>query len=167
MRSQSCNLFLCLLNVYLYSSQAEKKYAYVNLHSTLDGQWYGIIATLDTDSDENWISQDIVDRLRLEVANGLVTKWRGFNGATVASDSTVRATWCNRGAGISYASVFRVVPNAPFDILFGRNLLASGEVSWGGCLDTRFGIGPHTKTQEQRRSQTYSLQPDSKQSADP
>jgi hypothetical protein len=100
------------------------------VHSSFDGQWYGVIATHDTGSDENWISQEVVDRLRLEVTKGLVTKWKTFSGETNVSDSTVRATWCNSGTGISYANVFRVIPNAPFDVLFGRNLLFSGEVSF-------------------------------------
>lgn len=108
----------------------EKKYSYINVHSTSDGQWYGVIATHDTGSDENWISQEVVDRLRLEVTKGLVTRWKTFSGETAVSDSTVRATWCNSGTGISYANVFRVIPNAPFDVLFGRNLLFSGEVSF-------------------------------------
>jgi hypothetical protein len=111
-------------------SQLEKKYSYINVHSTSDGQWYGVIATHDTGSDENWISQEVVDRLRLEVTKGLVTRWKTFSGETAVSDSTVRATWCNSGTGISYANVFRVIPNAPFDVLFGRNLLFSGEVSF-------------------------------------
>jgi hypothetical protein len=111
-------------------SQLEKKYSNINLHSTFDGQWYGVIATHDTGSDENWISQEVVDRLRLEVTKGLVTRWKTFSGETAVSDSTVRATWCNSGTGISYANVFRVIPNAPFDVLFGRNLLFSGEVSF-------------------------------------
>jgi hypothetical protein len=100
------------------------------VHSSFDGQWYGVIATHDTGSDENWISQEVVDRLRLEVTKGLVTKWKTFSGETNVSDSTVRATWCNSGTGISYANVFHVIPNAPFDVLFGRNLLFSGEVSF-------------------------------------
>jgi len=128
--SRSCSFDPCFLNSDVCSSQPDKKYAYVNVHSTFDGKWHGVIATLDTGSDENWISQEVVDRLRLDVTNGLVTKWRSFNGANVASDSTVRATWSNLGTGVSYANIFRIIPDPPFDILFGRNLIVSGEVSW-------------------------------------
>ena len=99
------------------------------MHSTSDGQWYGVIATLDTGSDESWTSQNVVDRLILDVTKGLTTKWKTFSGETVASDSTVRATWCNRGVEVSYANVFRAIPNAPFDVLFGRNTLLSGEIN--------------------------------------
>jgi hypothetical protein len=109
---------------------SQLKYSNINVHSTSDGQWYGVIATHDTGSDENWISQEVIDRLRLEVTKGLVTRWKTFSGETAVSDSTVRATWCKSGTGISYANVFRVIPNAPFDVLFGRNLLFSGEVSF-------------------------------------
>jgi hypothetical protein len=85
---------------------------------------------LDTGSDENWISQEVVDRLRLDVHKGLVTRWKTFNGEAFASDASVRVTWCSRGRGLSYANVFRIVPNAPFDVLFGRNLIMSGEINW-------------------------------------
>jgi hypothetical protein len=99
------------------------------VHSTSNGEWYGAIATLDTGSDENWISQELVDRLRLAVHKGLVTRWKTFNGETFASDSTVRATWCGSGAGVSHANLFRVVLDAPFDVLFGRNLILSGDIN--------------------------------------
>jgi hypothetical protein len=40
----------------------------------------------------------------------------------------VRATWPSRGKSVSYANIFRIVPNAPFDVLFGRNLILSGDI---------------------------------------
>lgn len=110
--------------------QSEPKYRYINVHSNADGEWYGAVATLDTGSDENWISQDVVDRLRLKVFNGLLSKFKTFNGEIGESDSAVRATWSRHGRGTSHITFFRVVSNAPFDILFGRNFLLSGEVDF-------------------------------------
>ena len=88
-----------------------------------------MVVTLDTGTDENWISQRIVDRLNLEVKKGFVTRWRAFDGRKVESDSTVKAAWSSCGRGISHVSVFRVVSDAPFDTLFGHNLIFSPEVN--------------------------------------
>lgn len=77
------------------------------MYSPADGQWYGVITTLDT---ENSISQRIVNRLSLRVTHGVVTKWKAFNGRTVESDSTVEAIWSRRGKGVSHVNLFRIVP---------------------------------------------------------
>ncbi len=58
------------------------------------------------------------------------TKCKTFNGEIVASDCTVRVIWCNFGSGISYASVFGIIPAAAYDVLIGRNLLLSREVTF-------------------------------------
>jgi len=52
-----------------------------------------------------------------------------FDGEAVFSDSAIRATWSSRGRDISHVNAFRVISNALFDILFGRNLILSGEVN--------------------------------------
>ena len=99
------------------------------MYSAAHGEWHGVIATLDTGSDENWISQQVVDRLKLRVDKGLVSKWWTFSGKPFESDSMVRATWTGRQQGVSHVNVFRVVSNGPFDVIFGRNVILSEEVN--------------------------------------
>jgi hypothetical protein len=99
------------------------------MYSAAHGEWHGVIATLDTGSDENWISQQVVDRLKLRVDKGLVSKWWTFSGKPFESGSMVRATWSGRRQGVSHVNVFRVVSNGPFDVIFGRNVILSEEVN--------------------------------------
>ena len=100
------------------------------MHSTRHALWYGLIATLDTGTTENWISQAIVERVGLDVSKGLVTKWTTFNGEQLLSGSTVASTWCSEGHPITHVTEFRVVYNPPFDVLFGTNLLFSPEINF-------------------------------------
>jgi hypothetical protein len=54
-----------------------------------------------------------------------------FDGRTFSSGEIVQATWGIQGQSKTYDAVFRVAPtDAPFDVLFGRNLLSSGEVDF-------------------------------------
>jgi len=111
------------------ADQREKKYHCINMHSTNSGQWRGLIATLDTGTDENWISQKVVNRLGLKATKGLIIQnYKTFNGEIVSSGETVEPTWSSEGSGTSHVTVFRIVPDAPFDVLFGRNLLFSKEI---------------------------------------
>lgn len=87
--------------------------------------WEGVIATKDTGTENNWIGQHIVDRFRLEVTSGLLQEHEVFNGGTLSSFEIVEATWCISQAQRSYRAQFRVVENAPFDVLFGRNCLSN------------------------------------------
>ena len=119
--------------------QARNCTHHIMMHSSTNGQWYGLLATLDPGTRENWISKAIVDRLRLAVTNGLVSRWTTFNGQQLASGSTVYPTWCSEGQGISHVTEFHVVSDGPFDVLLGRNILSSREVS--GLWDQN-GINP-------------------------
>jgi hypothetical protein len=100
------------------------------MHSPKFGKWYGMLATLDTGADENWISGAIVRRLGLEVTKGLTEQYQAVNGTEFSSCETVKPTWSGEGRGISHISKFRVQEKAPFDVLFGRNLLYSPEVGF-------------------------------------
>ncbi|KAE9380253.1 hypothetical protein N431DRAFT_449044 [Stipitochalara longipes BDJ] len=113
----------------LHKILAEKKHNPISMYSNAYGDWYGVIATLDTGSDENWVSQEVVDRLKLDVSKGLVCEWKTFNGHSFESDSSVKVTWCSRGRGTSRVNVFRVVPNGPFDVLFGRTFILSEQAN--------------------------------------
>jgi hypothetical protein len=99
------------------------------MHSPKFGNWSSVLATLDTGSDENWISSAIVKRLGLETMRGLLGAYLPFDGSEVSSYETVKPTWSSEGRGISHVTTFRVVPNVPFDVLFGRSFLFSPEVN--------------------------------------
>jgi hypothetical protein len=85
--------------------------------------WDGCIATRDSGTIENWISQDIVDRCRLQVRKGLLEEHTTFDGKTLSSCATVQPTWYLYGTQKSYKCEFRVVSDPPFDVLFGWNFL--------------------------------------------
>lgn len=54
-----------------------------------------------------------------------------FDGQEFSSGEVVQPTWGVEGQSKSYVTVFRIAPReAPFDVLFGRNFLASGEVDF-------------------------------------
>ena len=58
-------------------------------------------------------------------------KWVTFDGQTFSSGEVVQPTWAVEGQSKSYLTAFRVAPReAPFDVLFGRNFLSSGEVDF-------------------------------------
>jgi len=100
------------------------------MYSPRSGNWHGLVAKLDSGSKENWIAQEIVDRLRLKVLRGTPKRYMTFNGEEVSSTATVKSTWCTKGDGNTHEHVFRVIEKAPFDVLFGTNLLDSDEIQW-------------------------------------
>jgi hypothetical protein len=100
------------------------------MYSPRSGNWHGLVAKLDCQSKDNWIAQEIVDRLRLKVLRGTLKRYITFNGQEVSSVATVKSTWCTKGDANTHEHVFRVIEKAPFDILFGTNLLDSDEVQW-------------------------------------
>jgi hypothetical protein len=100
------------------------------MHSRKNG-WRGLIATLDTGTEDNWICEKVVDRLNLSVKRGLPVVYSTFDGRKISSGATVKPTWAIQGQNTSIVTEFRVAPkDAPFDVLFGRNLLSSGEVDF-------------------------------------
>ena len=100
------------------------------MFSSRNGQWYPLLATLDTETTESWISRSIVDRLGLDVTNDRTTIGTTVNGKQLSSGSIVTPTWCSMGRGITHVTVFRVVNNGPCDVLFGRNILFSPEINF-------------------------------------
>lgn len=72
-----------------------------------------------------------MDQLNLHIKGGYNVKCTTFNGHTFSSGETVQPTWGVEGQSKSYVTVFRIAPReAPFDVLFGRNFLSSGEVDF-------------------------------------
>jgi len=87
--------------------------------------WEGAIATKDTGTVENWIDFEIVRRFELEIEQGYLQEHIVFDGKPLYSCEVVTATWCVSGSQKSHTAQFRVVRDAPFDVLFGRNFLAN------------------------------------------
>ena len=98
------------------------------------GSWQGLKAILDNGTEENWISKKACDRLKLPTKDGLRKVYTTFNGARISSAASTEVTWCLAGWGSSEVTVFRVAEGskAPFDVLFGRNIISSGEVDFWG-----------------------------------
>jgi hypothetical protein len=111
----------------------------ISMHSPRSGHWHGLLAKLDSGSKENWIAQTVVDRLKLKVLRGSLRRYSTFNSQEVSSDVMVKSTWCTKGDGNTHEHVFRVIEKAPFDVLFGTNLLDSEEIQW---FRTELGADP-------------------------
>lgn len=58
------------------------------MHSSRSG-WQGLKAVIDTGTEENWISQAIVERLGLDVKKGLPVKFVTFDGRKLSSGTIV------------------------------------------------------------------------------
>lgn len=73
----------------------------------------------------------MVDRLKLDVKAGILREFALFHGRTLSSDETIETSWRLEGQIKSQGNIFRIAPpDAPFDVLFGRNLLSSGTVNF-------------------------------------
>ena len=73
----------------------------------------------------------MVDQLNLHIKGGYNVECTTFNGHTFSSSAVVQSTWGVEGQSKSHVTIFRIAPEeAPFDVLFGRNLLSSGEVNF-------------------------------------
>lgn len=89
-------------------------------------------AILDTGSDENWISKEIVECLNLPVNRGVVFKYKEADGSRLESGATVSFRWGIQGQSKTNMAEFRVVTNgtAPFDVLLGSNLITSNQINF-------------------------------------
>lgn len=72
------------------------------------------------------MSQRIVDRGAFRPQSGKTVQYTAFNGINFTSDEVVETTWHGEGSDKTHEAVFRVAgESAPFDVLFGRNMLDS------------------------------------------
>lgn len=71
-----------------------------------------------------------MDRLGFSVKRGLLIKCMTFDKREFSSGDVVKTTWCTGARRCSYENEFRVIEKAPFDVLFGSNLLESEEIQW-------------------------------------
>jgi hypothetical protein len=67
----------------------------------------------------------------LIIEDGLPIVCTTIDGRTFTSNERVEATWGVQGQSKTCDNVFHVAPNdAPFDVLFGRKILSSGQVDF-------------------------------------
>jgi hypothetical protein len=127
-----------LINVPTQSASARKipRSQKVEIYSESRTTWLPVIAYLDTGTSGNWISQRIVERGSFRPKYGETIHYTDFNGVHLQSDGVVNITWCGAGSAKSHEATFRVGrETAPFDVLFGLNILNSDEA--GECLTTQ------------------------------
>jgi hypothetical protein len=97
--------------------------ANINMHSPNKDEWLGIVAIIDSGTRENWISDRIVARLRLKIQGGTPIRFLTFNGEEYESDKVAKVTWRIEGVRKSEYTSFHIGENAPFDVIFGTNLV--------------------------------------------
>ncbi|KAF4626807.1 hypothetical protein G7Y89_g11348 [Cudoniella acicularis] len=107
-------------------SQPEPEYQTgqnINVHSSKKDVWFGALATVDSGTTENWISEDVVNRCALEVGRGRPILCATINGIEFETDRCVQMTWRREGVKKTQSAIFHVGQNAPFDVLFGSNIV--------------------------------------------
>ncbi|KAI9650737.1 hypothetical protein NHQ30_000761 [Ciborinia camelliae] len=102
----------------------------ISMFSPKDFHLTVLRARCDTGTDPNWINTRIVDRLKFRVERGKPIKHLNFNGQSFISGETVKATWSLVDTYISHECYFQVIDDAPFDVLFGYNLLTIPEINY-------------------------------------
>ena len=95
----------------------------MEIYSKIKEKWLPIVAILDTGTDDNWISQDLVDRLGLNIKNGQQISAVDFSGQTINSTKIVHATWLSINSRQTRHTGFYVTRDAPIDLLFGKSFI--------------------------------------------
>ncbi|CAG8973846.1 hypothetical protein HYALB_00005591 [Hymenoscyphus albidus] len=95
----------------------------VNLHSPRKDEWFGIVAIIDSGTEENWISEAIVTEYQLREEAGNPICCTDFGGGRIESDRCVKLTWRRERAKKTERAYFHVGKDAPFDVLFGSNIV--------------------------------------------
>ena len=88
-----------------------------------------IVALCDSQTEENWIAQRVVDQFSLEASAHPISILLHYAGQTLTSKTSVTVTWCDdnpedgdfASSDALHDTAFFVVEDAPFDILFGRS----------------------------------------------
>ena len=101
----------------------------IKMYSSTKGKWYLFTAKFDTGTPKNWISSDVVNLLRLSIQKVPSKKYTTFNGEELQSNEMVMdILWCGEGSPQSRETDFRIAYKAPFDVLFGSELLSSQQI---------------------------------------
>ena len=95
----------------------------VKMFSPNTGEYHDLLAKLDTGTDENWISQATLDLLKLKSRVVASAEFLTFNHKTFESNQEVSIIWWGFGSTITRETSFRVVANAPFKVVIGKNYL--------------------------------------------
>ena len=83
--------------------------------------YHSLLAKFDTGTDENWISQEALDLLKLKSRDAASAKFLTFNHETFKSNKEVIIIWGGFGNSVIRETPFRVVANAPFKVVIGKN----------------------------------------------
>jgi hypothetical protein len=78
-------------------------------------KWYGLIAGVHRDYEGNFISRNVVDRLRLPYASVPAQSW-----ADGVERPSVTATFTVARNQVSQSCLFHVIDNVDYDVCFGR-----------------------------------------------
>jgi len=88
------------------------------MFSPTHGKWFGLIAGVQGDIEENFISRNVVDRLRLPAAPEAARQW-----ADGVERPAVTATFTVAKDRTSQFCIFYVVDSLDYDVCFGRTFV--------------------------------------------
>jgi len=92
---------------------------------TSQSDWLLVTAKFHTDVDDDWISEDLATCLGFPTKVTQVLKCKGFDSKVFYSERIVdRLTWISEKVQKSICGHFRLMPNAPYDILIGKKTIA-------------------------------------------
>ncbi|KAL9029051.1 MAG: hypothetical protein Q9180_007076 [Flavoplaca navasiana] len=138
--------------------------AYICLQTgrNADGPWTTGIASLDSGTREQWVSDTFLDRfsgtdiewVSLEEPDTYVT----FSGTEFIATKGVIFTWHTQESRKTRKGVFRVVQNGPFDVIIGSILLFSEGIYIFNKAALLFFHRPARRGEEERMQQTLARQ---------
>lgn len=82
-----------------------------------------MVGIIDSGTKENWISEKIAVRCGLRIERGTPIRCLTFSGEEYETDKVTKVTWRVEGVKKTEHANFHIGKNAPFDILFGSNLV--------------------------------------------
>jgi len=101
----------------------------IMMYSASKARWYTLTVNFDPGTPENWMSPHVVNLLDLPVQVVVLSSYETSNGQTLSSTEAVKGVlWCGENAPRTRQADFRLAHNAPFDVLFGNNLLISEDI---------------------------------------
>lgn len=97
---------------------------------TADGEdWLSCVAKFDTGTDDDWISEKLVTKIGLLQEETEPWECKNFDGTIFISDQHIsRLTWVQEEANKSLSGSFRILPEAPFDLLIGSKTIFRAKI---------------------------------------
>ncbi|PMD62721.1 uncharacterized protein K444DRAFT_661806 [Hyaloscypha bicolor E] len=105
--------------------------------------WLHFFAKFDSGADDDWISERLVSDLGLPSKNAeQLLQCTNFDGTTFISDRAVadRLTWIRDQEVKSVSGYFRILPDAPFDLVIGKNTLFREKIFKKGSAPHKAGV---------------------------